>query len=162
MRVASIVICMTPFMSAVAAVVDAETEAIAPATVEALPKPLGKGADYQIAVRSLAEQLVSEANAVLAARGEHIVLTDLAVDGRLCFTLGYRDRRAELSMAFDGKHAQGRLVCDGAAALPGECTDTRRELADPRAVADLILALLSGRRTFSSTDSSGGVAWPTN
>lgn len=162
MRAASIVIYMTPFMSAVAAVVDAQAEAVAPATVEALPKPAGEGADYQVAVRSLAEQLVSEANAVLAARGEHVELTDAAVDGRLCFTLRYRDRRAELSMAFDGKHAQGRLVCDGDSALPGELTDTRHELADPKTVADLILALLSGRWTFSQTDSGGGVACSTN
>jgi hypothetical protein len=140
---------MTPFMSAVAAVVDAQAEAVAPATAEALPKPVGEGADYQVAVRSLAEQLVSEANAVLAARGERIDLVDEAVDGRLCFTLSYRDRRAELSMAFDGRHAQGRLLCDGGVPLPGEFTDTRHELADPKAVADLILALLSGQPSFS-------------
>ncbi|TVT21704.1 hypothetical protein LWP59_38120 [Amycolatopsis acidiphila] len=112
-----------------------------------MPRPVGEGADKQVMVRSLAEQMVCEANAVLAARGERIELVDQAGGDRLCFILRYGDRRAELSTTFTGRQAEARLVCAGGVvpALPGECTDARRELACPDTVADLILALLSGR-----------------
>ncbi len=133
-------VLMTPFMSAVAEVVGGTGHAGLPATVPSEPRPMGVGAERQVAIRSLAEQLASEANAVLAARGERVELEDRPGDGVLVFTLRYRSRQAEVSTRFADGIAYGRLrgVAVGAQDEPA------RELAGPEALEDLILRLLAG------------------
>ncbi len=66
---------MTPFMHRVQALLDG---AAAPRAITAPsePHPVPVATDSQVIVRSLAEQLVSEANAVLRDRGDLISLDD--------------------------------------------------------------------------------------
>ncbi|WP_396932097.1 hypothetical protein [Mycolicibacterium sp.] len=136
---------MTPFMAAVAAVFDVRSGVGAAETVKSLPKSVGEGADRQVMIRSMAEQMVCEANAVLAAHNERVELTDQPVDGLLKFTLRYRDRCAEVSTTFTDKVAKSRVWCEPEGGWHEiERAESERELPDPQAVADLILALIAG------------------
>ncbi|MET8249552.1 hypothetical protein ABZV31_37440 [Streptomyces sp. NPDC005202] len=112
-------------------------EAPLPTTSPSVPKPVGIGADNQVLIRSLAEQLVSEANAVLADRGELITLEDELVDGWLGFRLRYRDRCARVVTRFTRGRAMGRLLGDGMG------TSQPRELTSPDEVETLLLLLLT-------------------
>jgi hypothetical protein len=62
---------MTPFMERVAEVVTGGERGSSPGTRPSEPRPVVIGADEQVMTRALAEQLVSEANAVLASIGPH-------------------------------------------------------------------------------------------
>lgn len=109
----------------------------APSTRPSRPQATGAGADRHVAVRSLAEQLVCEANAILQ-EGQRLTLTDEVVDGRLDFTVTYGDSSARVSTAFSGGRSQAQLLRDGSPdAVPVE-------LQDADALPDLLLGLLSG------------------
>jgi hypothetical protein len=130
---------MTPFMHRVAAVVGcdgADDVLPVPPTRPSVPTTVGTGADRQVTVRALAEQLVCEANAILAAADDHLSLTDeLSID-ELAFSIHYRGRQARVSTAFTGGTAFGRLVGDG-------LTDSGpRQLTGPEALPDLLVLLL--------------------
>ena len=131
---------MTSFMSAVAEVIDGAGPVDPPATMPSEPRSVAAGAARQAAIRFLAEQLTSEANAVLADRGERIELEDRAGDGVLGFTLRYRSRQAEVSTRFADGVAFGRLR--GVAI--GVQDEQLCELTGPEALEDLILRLLAG------------------
>lgn len=137
---------MTPFMLRVAELVGADEADIDDVTLDALaPMPLTRisrriatstGADRQVAIRSLAEQLVCEANAVLASSDDHLSLVDETLPDELAFTVGYRGRGARVSTTFADGTAYGRLVGDGfESELP-------RELENADAVPDLLVRLL--------------------
>lgn len=137
---------MTPFMMRVAGIVGATEDELAQAGLERVaPMPLtrisqriatGTGADRQIAIRALAEQLICEANAVLASSDEHLSLSDETLPSELAFTVGYRGRGARVSTTFEDGTAYGRLVGDGfESELP-------RELDGPDALPDLLVRLL--------------------
>ena len=137
---------MTPFMLRVAELVDVDESDVAQADLDALaPMPMTRisrkiatstGADRHVAIRSLAEQLVCEANVVLAHGDEHLTLADEVLAHELAFTVGYRGRGARVSTTFEDGTAYGRLVGDGFdSELP-------RELEDADAVPDLIVRLL--------------------
>jgi len=129
---------MTPFMARVAHTLgEPPDEALLPTTSPSVPKPVGIGADNQVLIRSLAEQRVSEANAVLADQGEAITLEDELVDGRLGFRLRYRDRCARVVTRFTRGSALGRLLGDGVG------TSQPRELTGPEEVEPLLLLLLT-------------------
>ncbi|GAA0672054.1 hypothetical protein GCM10009535_59660 [Streptomyces thermocarboxydovorans] len=129
---------MTPFMARVADIVGKPLdEALQPTTRPSVPKPVGVGADDQVLIRSLAEQLVSEANAVLADQGELITLEDELVDGWLGFRLCYRGRCARVVTRFARGRALGRLLGDGVG------TSQPRELTSPEEVEPLLLLLLT-------------------
>ena len=137
---------MTPFMIRVAELVGADEEELAAAGLEELaPMPMTRisqriatstGADRQVAIRSLAEQLVCEANAVLAHSDDHLSLVDETLPSELAFTVGYRGRGARVSTTFEDGTAYGRLVGDGFdSELP-------HELEGPDALPDLLIRLL--------------------
>lgn len=137
---------MTPFMVRIAQLVGADEADVDDAGIEATaPKPLTRisrrivtstGADRQVAIRSLAEQLVCEANAVLASSDDHLSLTDETLPNELAFTVGYRGRGARVSTIFADGTAYGRLVGDGfESELP-------QELENVDAVPDLLVRLL--------------------
>ncbi len=131
---------MTPFMLRVADLIGEEGDP------EPTPMPqtrlsrriaTGTGADRQVAVRSLAEQLVCEANAVMAASDERLTLSDETLPHELAFAIGYRGRAARVSTTFEDGTAYGRLVGDGfESELPVE-------LEGPDALPDLIIRLLA-------------------
>jgi hypothetical protein len=130
---------MTPFMMRIADLVGAEGDpAVTPVPATRISQRIATstGADRQVAIRSLAEQLVCEANAVLAASDEHLSLTDETLPHELAFSVGYRGRAARVSTTFEDGTAYGRLVGDGfEAELPVE-------LDGPDALPDLLVRLL--------------------
>lgn len=131
---------MTPFMLRVAELIENDALDIplpVPATVPTHARSLIDGADYQVGIRALAEQLVCEANAVLGDDGDQMSLTDEVVDDQLIFTVGFRGREARVATRFSGGRAEARLVADG---IPdGE----PRELAGTEALPDLLILLLA-------------------
>jgi hypothetical protein len=130
---------MTAFMQRIATIVGSET------VPEVIPMPTtriseriatGTGADRQVAIRSLAEQLVSEANAVLDQSDDRLALIDEPLPSELAFKVVYRSRAARISTTFAGGTAYGLLVGDGfESELP-------QELDGPQALPDLIVRLL--------------------
>lgn len=128
---------MTPFMLAVQAVLDGQA-APAPRTGHSRPRGVAAATDTQVVIRSLAEQLVSEANAVLAEHGTAISLADATGPGELAFTLGYRGRSARVSTRVTGRTATGQLL------LPGQPPAAARELRSQDELQALLLTLLAG------------------
>ena len=106
-----------------------------PATEDADPQPIAVAADSQVMIRALAEQLVCEANAVLAAHGETIRLLDHCGPGQLSFTLGYADREVRVEMAAHGHAGTSRLVT----ATPSHAP---QRLSSAAEVGPLILGLI--------------------
>src|ERR1700747_2470943 len=126
---------MTPFMHSVQDLLDG---APGPPSVTG-PRPRARvpaATDTQFIVRSLAEQLVSEANAVLREHGDVISLDDEVVPGELTFTLGYRDRSARGRTAISARSALVPLVLDGAAA------GQPRQLSGEDELQALVLSLI--------------------
>jgi hypothetical protein len=120
---------MTPFMERVTEVVTGGERGGSPETRPSEPRPVVIGADEQIMTRALAEQLVSEANAVLVstglvstgptsagpgaagpgAAGDVIDLEDELGEGRLSFVMRYQERYARVSTSFAHRTSVGRL-----------------------------------------------------
>ena len=108
-----------------------------PGTRRSEPRPVVIGADEQVMTRALAEQLVSEANAVLAAAGDVIDLQDELGEGRLSFVLRYQERYARVSTSFERRASVGHLYGVGADGA-GEVA-----LDGPEQLERLILLLLT-------------------
>jgi len=135
---------VTPFMTDVAAVLDGAP----PPAVGTEPSELGSvavGTHRQVAVRSLAEQLVAEANAVLGdavtagrpgAGGPTIELLDDTGAGTLAFTLRYGPRTARVQTTVAGHRAVAELL-----GVPG-VTGGPYQLAADEDLGALILSLL--------------------
>lgn len=126
---------MTPFMLAVQAQLGGEAAPF-PETEASRVNSIAVGADSQMMVRSLAEQLVSEANAILREHGDVISLVDEVGPGVLGFTLGYRDRAARVQTVLAGHTALGRLV------IEGESEHEPRQLTNEDELRALVLSLL--------------------
>ena len=143
---------MTPFMLKVAELVgasDSDIEPVAPMPMTRISQRIatGTGADRHVAVRSLAEQLVCEANAVLASAGtpggsagtagdDHLVLFDETLPSELAFTISYHGRAVRVSTTFEDGTAYARLVGDGFE------SEVPQELDGPDALPDLLVRLL--------------------
>lgn len=130
---------MTPFMIRVAELLGAPeaTETPTPATRPSVYRPIGRGNDLHVAYRGLTEQLVCEANALLADEDDHLNLIDDVIGDELLFSVHYRGRAAVVSTAFGEGTAYGRVVADGLD------SSEPRELAGPESIEDLLLLLLS-------------------
>jgi hypothetical protein len=98
--------------------------------------PANQGADRHIAVRALAEQLLCEANAVLADSEDHLSLSDEAGTAELAFCVYYRNRSVRFTTRFADGSAFGQVTGDGVPAGPPH------ELTSAEDVADLLAALL--------------------
>lgn len=135
---------MTPFMLRVAELVELDPEEIDELSLAPMPMTrisqriaTSTGADRHVAIRSLAEQLVCEANAVLSGSDDHLALADEARPDELAFQVTFRGRAARVSTTFADGMAYGRLVGDGFdSELP-------HELDGPDAVPDLLIRLLA-------------------
>jgi hypothetical protein len=130
---------MTPFMLSVQDLLDGKP-APRVTTVSSEPGPIPAATDAQVVVRSLAEQLVSEANAVLREHGELIRLDDEVGPGGLAFTLGYGERNARLQTAISGCSALVRLTIDG------QTEDRPRRLSSAGELQALVLSLIAQPR----------------
>lgn len=132
---------MTPLMLRVAEIVgrDAGSDQFpVPGTRRSTPTSVCVGADRQVALRALAEQLVCEANAVLAASDDRLSLSDELSGDELAFNVHYRGRFARVSTRFAGAAAYGRLLGDGVESAEP------RELEGPAALPNLLMLLLVG------------------
>jgi len=136
---------MTPFMVRVDELVEGADGTHRPGIRESEPRSVVEGADEQVMTRSLAEQLVSEANAVLSVTGRAIDLTDELLDGQLSFIMRFADRVARVSTSFGDGASVGHLQGVGAAGTGGVALDGPDELEE------LILLLIgSGLATAAS------------
>jgi len=144
---------MTPFMERVAEAVTGGEQGGSPGTRPSEPRPVVIGADEQIMTRALAEQLVSEANAVLVAAGDVIDLEDELGEGRLSFVMRYRERYARVSTSFAHRTSVGRLhgVGDGGADQGGA---GEVALDGPEQLERLILLLLTQGQGGTSCNTS--------
>ena len=127
---------MTPFMLRVADLVEGEA-APSVGTEASEVRPIAAGADHQMMVRALAEQLVSEANAVLRESGDVIDLVDDSAPGELAFTLTYLDRTVRVQTLLAGRTALGRL------SAPGVPDGESRQLTSEGEVEAVLLQLLA-------------------
>jgi hypothetical protein len=117
---------MTPFMLAVDNLVHG-VPAPVPRMAASTERGVAEATHTQVEVRSLAEQLVSEANAVLR---------DEAGVGRLGFTLAYRDRAARVHTEIAGRTATARIT------LPGTSSTGPVELSSADELRALLLTLI--------------------
>lgn len=128
---------MTPFMWRVAELVGAETDDMPEVhTSPSVFRSVSEGADRQGEMRALAEQLVAEANAVLATSSEALTLDDELEPDSLSFVIGMAGRQARITTRIADKRSFGQLI--------GEGTDGTepQELADD-ALEELILLLVA-------------------
>jgi hypothetical protein len=130
---------MTPFMVRVAEALgedfdpeDLPTPALRPSQY----RTTGKGNDIHVAYRGLTEQLVCEANAVLANEDDHMSLVDDIIGNEMLYSVYYRGRAAVISTVFGEGTAYGRVVADGLD------NSEPHELASRESVEDLLLLLL--------------------
>lgn len=129
---------MTFFMHRLAEVLGTEepTEAPEPSLRPAAAVARNQGTDRQIALRSLAEQLVSEANSVITDPTSHLRLVDDVGGDELAFTIHCRNHQARVSTRFEGGQTVGQVISDD---LPqGE----PQELSGPEALPDLLVRLV--------------------
>ncbi|WP_433273890.1 hypothetical protein ACQPZA_23740 [Pseudonocardia xinjiangensis] len=127
---------MTPFMLAVQALLDG-ADVPQPETEPSVPRTVAVATDRQVVIRSLAEQLVCEANAMLRNQGSVIDLVDDSRPGELAFTLSYDGRDARVQTVLSGRVAIGTLV------VPGLPQDQPRQLTTEEEVQALLLSLLA-------------------
>lgn len=141
---------MTPFMLRVSDVLDLPAEVELPDIQASRRLPAAIGADEHVECRSIAEQLVCEANVVLAANDyARIELTDEVKLGQLCFELAYGQRRARIVTSIGADVAVGHLYGVGSRHLGNV------ELTGADQVEKLVL-LLIGR----DGDGAGDVPVP--
>lgn len=128
---------MTEFMVRVAdALEDPSTGRPAPELRASVPRTVGHGAHEMVELRSLAEQLVCEANAVLASVGREIRLEDETGSEHLAFVLRIGQSWARVVTSFEDRQSFGQLVTS-------RYVGSRYELAGPEALPDLIVALVT-------------------
>lgn len=129
---------MTFFMQNLAAALGTDPGDVAIPEVALRPsRPVGRGTgtDRQIELRSLAEQLVCEANAVIQDREHRLTLEDEYGRAELAFTIACADHTARVSTRYDGDVTHGEITSRD---LPG--TEVH-ELAGPDALPDLVIRL---------------------
>lgn len=135
--------CMTSFMAAVEEVLEGHRPP-PPSTSPSSARCVAVAVDGQVFLRAAAEQLVSEANAVLGDRGS-IHLSDEQVEGRLGFALSYRNRGVHLSTDLSGRSGLARVWRIDRAASPdgGPLQDPPVALSSSDELGLLILNLLT-------------------
>ena len=135
---------MTPFMVAVRELFDG-ARAVVPHTQPSRRRPVPEATDTQVVIRSLAEQLVCEANAMLVDHGDTISLIDDSGPDEFAFTLGYRDRSARIKTTLSGRTGIAQLAFGGTPAAEN------RELGGEDELRALVLTLLAGAPPISET-----------
>jgi hypothetical protein len=135
---------MTHFMARVSELLEPGSDVVRPETHVSVRVPVPIGVHYHVEYRSLAEQLVCEANAVLSPTGQRLELTDDLREGELSFYISYRDRRARVSTTIIGSAASAHLRGVGA------CHRADVELTGPEQIERLILLLISGDRPVAA------------
>jgi len=135
---------VTPFMFAVQELLDG-SHAPGYRTEPSHSESVAVAAHTQVQIRSLAEQLVCEANAILRAHGDAITLIDDSGTGELSFSLGYRDRTARVRTALSGRTALAQLL------ISGHFKDEQCRLTNEDELRALVLSLLDASPTARTT-----------
>ena len=132
---------MTPFMLRVGEALDLPFDIDLPDIQASRQQPAALGADEHVECRSLAEQLVCEANVVLTANDrERIELTDDVSAGQLAFSMSYGQRQARIVTNIGHDVAVGHLYGIGSRHLGNV------ELTGADQVEKLILLLIGDGR----------------
>ena len=135
---------MTPFMLRVSDVLDLPAGVDPPDIQASRRLPAALGADEHVECRSLAEQLVCEANVVLTANDRaRIELTDEVKVGALSFAMSFGQRQARIVTSIGDDVAVGHLYGVGAQHLGNV------ELTGADQVEKLILLLIGSDRDGS-------------
>jgi hypothetical protein len=128
---------MTPFMLQVSELLDVASDVDLPQIQASRQQLAATGANGHVECRSLAEQLVCEANVVLSSNGrERLSLTDDVHSGALSFAISYVDRQARIVTNIGADVATGHLYGVGARRLGNV------ELTGADQVEQLILLLI--------------------
>ncbi len=132
---------MTPFMIRVSEVLELATDVVLPDIRPSRPRPAAIGADEHVECRSLAEQLVCEANVVLSSiEHEPLSLTDDLRSESLSFTISCGNRQARIVTHIGTAVAIGNLYGIGARHLASV------ELAGADQLEELILLVIRADR----------------
>ena len=107
----------------------------APLLRASTPRSIGHGAHEMVEVRSLAEQLICEANPMLHGTGRELTLDDEAGGEQLVFTLRSGPTWARVVTSFEQRRSWGQLVTPDSVGAP-------KELLGVDALPGLILALI--------------------
>ena len=128
---------MTFFMQRLAEALgsEAEQDLPMPAMRPSAPSAFIVGSDRHVGLRAYAEQLVCEANAVIAEPVSHLALFDEVGGDELAFTITCNSHVARVATKFRAGRATGQIVSDD---LPHE---QPYELAGPESLPDLIVRL---------------------
>jgi len=129
-------VVFTPFMLRVRAVLDGEDRRSPLPLREAGMQRVAWATDEWFYLRCRSEQVIAEANAMLAGRTVPLDLTDEAGTGQLAFTLSWRDRSSRVSLGRAGRQAWVQLERSYAPSRTPEAP------AGPAALEDLIIELL--------------------
>lgn len=112
-------VLLTPFMVRVR---EATTGGDASATLvfrRSRPELIAVAVDEWFGLRIRAEQVIAEANSMLATRGDHIMLEDEYGTGSLSFTLRWRDRSVKVAVDQADLHS-GQVITESATFRPNQ------------------------------------------
>jgi hypothetical protein len=139
------------FMERVQRLVDGDEQPNPLRTVVRAPRSLADATDEWVALRAMAEQIVSEANAVLPVGWEHLRLDDeagrwagspasaAADPGALSLGFALHGPGGEVRVSMRSEGGLAWVGCDGS--LAG--LDDGSELAEPEVLEDVVLLLLT-------------------
>ncbi len=129
------------FMERVQRLVDGEEHPGPLRTVVRAPRSLADATDEWVALRAMAEQIVSEANAVVPVGWEHLHLDDEPASGGAALGLGFALHGPGGAVRITMRSEEGLawVGCEGS--LPG--LDAGCELAEPEVLEDVVLVLLT-------------------
>lgn len=134
-------VVFTPFMLRVRATLDPEPPSVPEPALEASRlRSIAQAVDDWVGLRTRAEQLVAEANAMLGGRVPPVDLDDEVGTGRLAFTLHWRHRGWRVLLHPSDRGAWIELEPDG------EPADRPTEPASREALEDLVVAMLTVER----------------
>lgn len=91
-------------------------------------------------LRIRAEHVIAEANSMLAASADHIILEDECGTGHLSFTLRWRDRSVTVGVDQENIHS-GQIVAESTAFGPGDAAEMLP--ADEAFLEELAISLLA-------------------
>jgi hypothetical protein len=135
-------VVFTPFMLRVRAALDGEkTQGVRlrPST----PQKVATATDEWFYLRCRSEQVIAEANAMIAGRGHLIDLEDEVGTGRLAFTLRCRERITRIWMGRIGR--KWRVELDRSYAPSPQAVEPE----DPETLEDLVIELMSRSRSHA-------------
>ena len=133
-------VVFTPFMLRVRDVLDGVDRSAPLRLRSSVLQSVARATDEWFYLRARSEQVIAEANAMLAGRAAVLDLQDEYGTGELAFVLRHGDRSARISMGMTGRQAWVEL-------LRPYASDVRPvEPEDPVVLEDLVVDLLAEDR----------------